>query len=282
MVLGSCKNFMRPEQKSLYFVDGRTYNVLTGWGKVLMNYREIYQRFILKMKNRCVPPKIKEFHHIVPVSLGGSNHESNLVALTQREHLFCHLLLAKMFKNDEVNRRKMYQAAFMVMRCANNTNGREIIGSKHKWIEDTFSEELSKFMKIFQKGNSNSNFGSKWFYDPETYQSIRMKDGSKPGGGYIPGRKIKPKGTTFEEKLAKTRKETKDKRISENITKYTAWYRIYNDVGFAEFCNIVGYECSQPALVKMFAKYVEGFTPQNGKRRGNIWDRSLVGRAPDF
>jgi hypothetical protein len=37
-----------------------------------------------------------ETHHIIPVSLGGSNDSSNLVVLTAREHYICHVLLTKM------------------------------------------------------------------------------------------------------------------------------------------------------------------------------------------
>ena len=37
-----------------------------------------------------------EWHHIVPVSLGGTNSASNLVRLTAREHWVAHQLLLKM------------------------------------------------------------------------------------------------------------------------------------------------------------------------------------------
>jgi hypothetical protein len=34
-------------------------------------------------------------HHIIPVSMGGTNNKSNLVLLTSKEHFLCHLLLFK-------------------------------------------------------------------------------------------------------------------------------------------------------------------------------------------
>lgn len=37
-----------------------------------------------------------EKHHILPLSLGGTNNSSNIVRLTAREHFICHKLLVKM------------------------------------------------------------------------------------------------------------------------------------------------------------------------------------------
>lgn len=53
-----------------------------------------------------------EQHHIIPISLGGSNCASNLVLLTAKEHFVAHLLLMKFSKG--VARHKM-AAAFLRM-----------------------------------------------------------------------------------------------------------------------------------------------------------------------
>lgn len=58
-------------------------------------------------------PKIyTEKHHIVPVSLGGPNKESNLVCLTAREHFICHVLLTKFTEGK--NKQKMLHAFWMM------------------------------------------------------------------------------------------------------------------------------------------------------------------------
>lgn len=49
-----------------------------------------------------------ESHHIIPKSLGGSNHSTNRVTLTAKEHFVCHLLLTRM--TSGVNRQKMFLA----------------------------------------------------------------------------------------------------------------------------------------------------------------------------
>jgi hypothetical protein len=51
-----------------------------------------------------------EKHHIIPKSLGGNNHPTNLVRLTMREHFVCHQLLIRML--DGESRYKMLHAAW--------------------------------------------------------------------------------------------------------------------------------------------------------------------------
>ena len=42
-----------------------------------------------------------EIHHILPLSLGGSDEANNLTKLTAREHFICHWLLIKMTEGDD-------------------------------------------------------------------------------------------------------------------------------------------------------------------------------------
>lgn len=59
-----------------------------------MNHRKVYFNIISKAQNRVLLG-YGEVHHIVPRCMGGSNEKSNLVKLTAREHVLCHILLAK-------------------------------------------------------------------------------------------------------------------------------------------------------------------------------------------
>lgn len=66
-----------------------------------MNYQKIYENFMKNKKFREYDPKIVyEQHHILPKSLGGLDHPSNLIYLTIREHYIAHLLLYKIYKNE--------------------------------------------------------------------------------------------------------------------------------------------------------------------------------------
>lgn len=60
----------------------------------IMNYTTIYTDFVLSRKN-SPPSAYVEKHHIIPRSLGGSDDESNIIALSPRDHFFAHRLLAK-------------------------------------------------------------------------------------------------------------------------------------------------------------------------------------------
>lgn len=61
-----------------------------------MDYLAHYNALILRGQNRVLEG-YKEHHHIVPVCMGGTDDESNLVALTGREHFVAHQLLVKLY-----------------------------------------------------------------------------------------------------------------------------------------------------------------------------------------
>ena len=83
-----------------------------------MNHQAIYHQIILKAKsvNRLKNDgNYYERHHILPKSLGGSNHKDNLVLLTAKEHYICHMLLIKIHQYDELKYLKCLRA-FMMMK----------------------------------------------------------------------------------------------------------------------------------------------------------------------
>jgi hypothetical protein len=66
-----------------------------------MNYQRIYDEFIANRLSKYPfkgRRKGRELHHIVPRILGGSNSTPNLISLTYSDHLFAHLLLAKIHR----------------------------------------------------------------------------------------------------------------------------------------------------------------------------------------
>jgi len=61
-----------------------------------MNYARIYAEFISdRLTKQPAKPDYFEKHHILPRSLGGGNEKSNIIRLRPEDHLFAHLLLAK-------------------------------------------------------------------------------------------------------------------------------------------------------------------------------------------
>lgn len=81
-----------------------------------MNYKKIYNSIIKKAKNssRYKTDKFKldyvyyEAHHIIPKCLGGQGlcsewkYHENIVLLTPKEHFICHLLLTKIYPNNNL------------------------------------------------------------------------------------------------------------------------------------------------------------------------------------
>lgn len=111
-----------------------------------MNYVLHYNNLIYKAKNRDSSIlEYKENHHIVPKCLGGDNDKENLVFLTGREHFVAHLLLIKMYPD---NNKLVYAAMRMTKQCNN--------GRYYEWLRKMHAENVSKQMK----GN-NFNLGRK-------------------------------------------------------------------------------------------------------------------------
>ena len=85
-----------------------------------MNYRHIYMCIVMHAKSEMelglrpknykqkknFPNQYFEFHHILPKSVFPiwKDRKSNLVALTAREHFFCHQLLTKIYDRMELRR----------------------------------------------------------------------------------------------------------------------------------------------------------------------------------
>lgn len=64
-----------------------------------MNYQRIYDSFIAdRLAN---PPTTRDYevHHICPWTYSKDNSQSNLVALTRRDHFFAHMLLARIHQD---------------------------------------------------------------------------------------------------------------------------------------------------------------------------------------
>lgn len=66
-----------------------------------MDYKKIYDALVEKAKVRGLDKSKHEgyfeIHHIIPVCLGGSDEDSNLVMLTAREHILAHVFLWKAY-----------------------------------------------------------------------------------------------------------------------------------------------------------------------------------------
>lgn len=102
-----------------------------------MDYRRIYMKIIFnaiketkqslrplpyKRRQKAFSEKYFEFHHILPKSLFPlwRKRESNIIALTAREHFFCHQLLTKIYPS-----REMFYALRMMAMANEKSNHKE-------------------------------------------------------------------------------------------------------------------------------------------------------------
>lgn len=124
-----------------------------------MNYRRIYMCIVssahkemelgLRPKNhnqkKKFPNQYFEFHHILPKSIfpNWKNRKSNLVALTAREHFFCHQLLTKIYPNS-------FEMKSAIWRMACRVKGLKIPSKQYEKIRKDFSKGLSEKKKGIQ------------------------------------------------------------------------------------------------------------------------------------
>lgn len=94
-------------------------------------YYNWYNNIILKAKVRNwtkkIAPDYVERHHIIPKCLGGTDDKDNIVYLTAKEHIICHLLLTKCYEGEA---KKKMCFAFHIMSVKKHNSKYYEIGRK--------------------------------------------------------------------------------------------------------------------------------------------------------
>jgi hypothetical protein len=153
-----------------------------------MNYQNIYESLITK-RQTTPATGYTERHHILPKSLSGSDDLSNLVVLTGREHWVAHLLLYKIHRN----RQMLHACNMMAMRC--EERGIAYIKSSRLYeaIRIKHAKLTSKYMKVAQKGEGNSQYGTMWICNTELEENKKISKDSDIPEDWVKGRnKWKP------------------------------------------------------------------------------------------
>lgn len=124
-----------------------------------------------------------ERHHIIPVSLGGSNRKDNLVDLTLKEHFVCHLLLTKMTEGDA--RLKMvaafslmagrYRGHIKRMTARLYTFAREGLSERTKaqWANPKHRESVTKKLRERAKERVEAGWVPPWTGKPRSEENRR-------------------------------------------------------------------------------------------------------------
>ena len=105
-----------------------------------MNYFEHYSRLIKRARSRNRLNGYVEVHHVVPTCMDGSDEAYNLVRLTAEEHYVAHLLLVKMFPNNQ----KLVFAAWMMCNAKSDQVQRN--NKTYGWLRRKAAEAASEAM----------------------------------------------------------------------------------------------------------------------------------------
>ena len=146
-----------------------------------MNYEKIYKELILHRQQNPVISGYKENHHIIPSALGGSDDKFNRVNLTAREHYMAHLLLAR-FQRCSQN---TFALNSMQRKNSNDPDKPFIKSARlYEWIRIECARYTSEIMKIAQKGERNSQFGTCWITNLIENKKIMKTDPLPEGWRY--------------------------------------------------------------------------------------------------
>lgn len=191
-------------------------------------YTRWYFNIIAAAKLREIA-EYNEKHHIIPKSLGGSNHTDNLVKLTAREHFICHRLLVKMV-NHTKHRYQMWNAFSCMLYRKNKNQERHKINSK---IFENIKKEGAKIKSVRMSGKNNPMFGvkgkdhpsygKKWTEEHRKNASVahqgqvRSAESRAKQSAKIKGRKQSPEHIAKRIKFGKMQSEESKEKIRQSI-----------------------------------------------------------------
>lgn len=224
-----------------------------------MNYSKKYN-LIIENRKRNPYNGYVERHHIIPRCLGGSDDESNLVALTAREHFICHALLAKMYPKESNEWYKMNYALSM-MQMKSTTHQRYFNSHLYSYYRDRFRSYISKDMSKRQMGSGNSVYEKIWISNIDLKKTKMINSTSEIPEGWIKGRnkwKLHRSGNRKPGQAKAERSKLKAERLFKLFCEND--FKSLNAFAKSDWCDI-----SQPALTKILKKYVPEYNTSQGK-----------------
>ena len=102
-----------------------------------MDYVRLYDRFIQSRRVREEHLDVADVHHIRPRCLGGCNNSDNLIRLSPGDHLFAHLLLARIYGSTLVT-------VFLRMSGMRKYNGGRT-RRRYEFLQRSRREQLKKW-----------------------------------------------------------------------------------------------------------------------------------------
>lgn len=121
-------------------------------------YQKYYDSIINRRREQIISSGYYEMHHIIPKSLGGSNLNINLIALTAREHLVVHKLLRKITLIEYGSNSKQYKSmTYALWQMSNRDNNVNLYMSSREY--ERLRIEFSHLQRERFLGSRNPMYG---------------------------------------------------------------------------------------------------------------------------
>ena len=145
----------------------------------LISYRQ--QNVLVKSKEN--PGKI-EVHHIIPMSIGGLDEESNKIALLAKEHFMAHVYLWIIHHDDEFHD-QMTSALMNMHKGTKNGSRKELrdfilMSEDYQQAREEFGKIASYIASEANKGEKNPHFGQHWYKDPNSKKCGLFNENEQP------------------------------------------------------------------------------------------------------
>jgi hypothetical protein len=132
-------------------------------------YLTWYEDLVAKAKDRPLLDGYVEHHHVVPVSLGGSNEPENIITLTAREHYIAHLLLWRITMDKKFHNKMSMALHVMVNGSGHKKQDRNyLIPSR---IYESARRSFIQAMKAYFEEHGGTMKGKK--HTPEALAKMR-------------------------------------------------------------------------------------------------------------
>jgi hypothetical protein len=120
---------------------------------MIMDYVKIYDQFIKQAQNRTLSEDgtAVHLHRIIPRCMGGDDSKQNLILVTFREHVFCHLLLAKIYPS---NTAILKTAKAMSSRLSNHKKGI----NRNMWVSKILTKRDKSILEKIAKCKPYSSY----------------------------------------------------------------------------------------------------------------------------
>jgi hypothetical protein len=129
-----------------------------------MNYQRIYDAFIADRKSRAAPYR-GERHHVVPKCLGGGEGAHNIVTLSFEDHLFAHVLLAR------IHGGRLAQAASLMIARSGGAGLR--LRSRYAWLRSRHAAAAAEIQRQRMQAPSVREAAVANLLRPKTAAQIR-------------------------------------------------------------------------------------------------------------